>query len=153
METKDSNHLTNQKYKAMNYFGKHEQEQAMQSFIHDSNRDLSNINGRVNKFYEWIITNADNLKSAGIDVAELHRMKDLFKPTTLSGTIDKYLKKWETFPTPISDEDTKDAEGEGWRLTKDQMLNIFRAGAGYALNQFKEPNAKQYFKEQFNIDL
>lgn len=51
------------------------------------------------------------------------------------------------------DEDTKDAEWEGWKLTKDEMLNLFRAGAGYALNQFKEPNAKQYFKEQFNIDL
>lgn len=44
-------------------------------------------------------------------------------------------------------------EQKSWRLTKEQMLDIFRAGAGFALNQFVEPDAKQYFKDKFGIDL
>lgn len=50
---------------------------------------------------------------------------------------------------------TAESGGEEKRftLTVEQMKDIFRAGAGYALNQFKEPNAQQYFKDKFNIDL
>lgn len=38
-------------------------------------------------------------------------------------------------------------------LTAEEMLNIFRSGAGYALNQFNEPNAKEYFKDKFSIEI
>lgn len=39
------------------------------------------------------------------------------------------------------------------KFTLDEMKDIFRAGANYALNQFNEPNIYEYFSEKFGIDL
>jgi len=86
----------------MNYFGKHEQEQAMQKLIHDTNRDLCQLDHVINKLSAWVSENTKAIEDAGIKTSYPHVAIQYLKEGSkwIKNDIDDYLKKWEKFPLP-----------------------------------------------------
>lgn len=86
----------------MNYYGKHPQEKAVQTLIHDTNNSLLKLHITVNNISEYIFDEApksmqdqipDDIKTA-ISALKIQQQN-------LKKAIDAYLIEFKKFPTPI----------------------------------------------------
>ena len=53
----------------MNLFGKEPQEQSMQTLIHDTNRDLAQLDHVINKLADWLKENCKKMSESEINTS------------------------------------------------------------------------------------
>ncbi len=81
----------------MKLFGKEPQEQAMQSLIHDTNRDIAQLDYVIKKLKEWLNENAKKMPENNINSSPAYvALEYLIKSSKdIKNDIDIYYKKFE----------------------------------------------------------
>jgi hypothetical protein len=80
----------------MNLFGDKPQEKAMQSLIHDTNRDTSNLDYRLGQLDKWLKENGKKITEAGIDTSAPFVITEYIRSASKSiqKDIDAYYTKF-----------------------------------------------------------
>lgn len=86
----------------MNYYGKHPQEQAVQTLIHDINNSTGNANYQIKNLDEWLQKKGKQMTEAGIDDTGLFLIAEYLRTSQkkVRAALDAYLVEFKKFPTP-----------------------------------------------------